>query len=79
MQVARVSDKPIAESSRDPARHAASASYPEVNLTDEAPSRAVNHFASHPVTQRSAKLGHPTPKEGEVPLFKNSDEELDYL
>jgi hypothetical protein len=31
------------------------------------------------VTQHSTTLGHPTLKKGEVLLFKNSDEELEYL
>jgi hypothetical protein len=52
---------------------------PEVDLTDEAPSRAADHSASTPVTQRFATLRHPIPEEGEAPLFENSDEELDYL
>jgi hypothetical protein len=74
------SDEPIAESSCGPARRAATAGDPEVDLTDEAPSRAADYSAGPPVTQRSATLGHPTPKEGEAPpLFENSDEELEYL
>ncbi len=73
-------DELIAESSRGPARRAATAGDPEVDLTSEAPSRAADHSAVPPVTQGSAMLGHPTPKEGEaLPLFKNSNEEPEYL
>jgi hypothetical protein len=50
----------------------------EVDVTDEAPSRAADHSAGLSVTQCSAMLGHPIPKEGEAPLLENSDEELDY-
>jgi hypothetical protein len=51
----------------------------EVDLTDEAPSRAADHSIDPPVTQHSATLRHPTPKVGKAPLFRNSDEELDNL
>ncbi len=77
--VTETGDKAIAQSSCSPARRAATAGNPEADLTDEAPSRAVDHSASPPVTQRSVTLGHPTPKEGEALLFGNSDEELDCL
>jgi hypothetical protein len=77
--VSQTDDEPIAESSRGPARRAATAGDPEVYLTKEAPSRAADHSAGPPVTQCSATLGHPTPEEGEAPLFENSDDELEYL
>jgi hypothetical protein len=77
--VAQACDEPIAESSRVPARCAAMAGDLEVDLTDEAPSRAADHSAGPLVTQCSVTLRHSTPEEGEAPLFENSDEELDYL
>ncbi len=46
---------------------------------DEAPPRAADYSAGLLITQRSTTLGHPTLKEGEVPLFKSYDEELEYL
>jgi hypothetical protein len=76
--VAQAWDEPITESSRGPARRAARAGHPKVDLTDEAPCRAIHCSAGPPVTQRSATIVLSTPKEGEEPLFKNSDEELDY-
>ncbi len=69
----------IAESSCGPARRAATPGDHEVDLTNEAPSRAAYHSAGPQVTQPSAKLGRPTPEEGESVLYKNSGEELEYL
>jgi hypothetical protein len=77
--VTQTDDEPIAESSRGPARCAATAGNPEVDLTDKVPSRAADHPAGPQVTQRSATLGHLTSEEGEAPLFENSNEELEYL
>jgi hypothetical protein len=51
----------------------------KVDFTDEAPSRAADHSTRPSVTQRSTTLRNPTPKKGEVLLFENLDEELDYL
>jgi hypothetical protein len=72
-------NKPIAESSRSPARCTATAGNPEADLTDEAPSRAVDYFAGPLVTLCFVTLGHCTSEEGEAPLFKNWDNELEYL
>ncbi len=57
-------DKPIAESSCGPARPAAMAGDFKVDLTDEAPSRAVDHSASPPLTQCSRNARAPYPQEG---------------
>jgi hypothetical protein len=44
--VMQTGDKQIAESSRCPVRHAATAGYPEVDLTDKASTRAADNSAS---------------------------------
>jgi hypothetical protein len=72
-------DEPIVESTRSPARRTATAGDSEVDLADEAPFRAADHYADPPVTQHSTTLGHLTPEEGDAPLFENSDEEPEYL
>jgi hypothetical protein len=77
--VTQAGDEPIPESGRGLARRADTAGNPEVDLTDEAPSRAADHSLSPPVTQRPATLGHPTPDEGEALLFENLDEGLENL
>ncbi len=77
--VPQAGNKPIALSIRSPARRAAMASDPKADLPDAAPFWAADQSASPLVTKRFATLGHSTPEEGEVPLFKNLDEEVDYL
>jgi hypothetical protein len=77
--VVQAGDKPIAEDSRSPARCTHTAGDPGVDLIDEVHSRAADHCTRPPVTWHSATLRHPTPEEGAAPLFKNSDEERDYL
>jgi hypothetical protein len=57
----------------------ATAGNPEVDLTNKAPSRAVDHFAGLPVAQHSAMLRHCTGDEGKAPLFVNFDKGLEYL
>jgi hypothetical protein len=52
---------------------------PKEDLTNEAPSRATEPSAGPPATLRSATLGRSTPEKGEALLFKNSNEELEYL
>ncbi len=69
----------LTKSSHGHAKHTAIAGNPTVDLTDEAPPMATNHSASSQTTQCSAMLGHSTAKKGDVLLFENSDEELDYL
>ncbi len=73
--VAQAGKEPIAESSCSPTRRAATAGNPEVDLTNEAPSRAADDSASPLLTQHSVTLEHPTPEEGEALLFKDLDEE----
>jgi hypothetical protein len=68
--VAKAGDESIAESSCSSPRRAATAGNPEVDLTDEAPTRATDYSAGPLVAQRSTKLGHNTPEEGEAPLFE---------
>ncbi len=57
-------DKPIAENSCGLTRHAATTGNIETDLTNEAPSRAMDHSAGLPVTQHSATLGHSNPEDG---------------
>ncbi len=72
-------DEPIAEGSCGPTLGAATAGNLEVVLTDKAPSRAADHFASPLIIQGSKTLGHLTPEEGEAPLFENLKEKLECL
>jgi hypothetical protein len=67
------------ESSRTSADCAATAGDRKIDLTDEA-GRAVDSAVGPLVSQRSATLAQPTPKEDDVhPTFENSDDELEYL
>ncbi len=75
----QVGNELIVESSRSPAKLAATAADPKVDLTDVAPSRAAEISVGPLVSQGSATLRHPTSKESEAQLFKNSNEALDYL
>jgi hypothetical protein len=57
----------------------ATASDRKIDLANEA-QRAAAQSAGLPVSQWSAMLAHPTPREDDAPsTFKNSDEELKYL
>ncbi len=71
--------KPITESSHGPTRCLAMVGEPKDDLTGKAPSRAVDHSADSPVTQRFVTLEHPTHKGGETLLFENSNEVPEYL
>jgi hypothetical protein len=72
-------DGPVAESSRTATGHTATASDQEVDLTDDA-HRAVAPSAGPLVSQLSATLAHPTPKEDDAPrTLENFDEMLEYL
>ncbi len=73
--VTATNDETIAAGSHGPARQAVTVGNPEVHLTNEALSQAANHAAGPPVTQRSATIGHPTPKKGEAQLITNSAKE----
>jgi hypothetical protein len=52
---------------------------PRVDLIDEALSEAADYSTGPLVTQHSTSLGLPNPEAGESLLFRNSDEELEYL
>ncbi len=48
-------------------------------ITDEASLKAADHFTSPPITRCSTMLGLPTYEARDALLFKNFDDELDYL
>ncbi len=72
-------NKLIAGSSHGPIRHATTEGNLKAILTNVVLRRAIDHSTGHLITQCFAMLNSLTLKLGDAPLFKNSDEELDYI